>query len=73
MKSNLIPQRIADTLKKFPPFSLLEESNLLSISNEALVRVFVKGDTLWEQGDSPGDRIRFLARGRVEYYWKNED
>ncbi|MCG8525653.1 MAG: DUF294 nucleotidyltransferase-like domain-containing protein, partial [Opitutales bacterium] len=42
-------------------------------SNEALVRVFVKGDTLWEQGDSPGDRIRFLARGRVEYYWKNED
>lgn len=71
--SNVIPQRIADTLKKFPPFSLLDDENVVSIASESNVTVCVNGENIWEQGAKPEDVLRFLARGRVEYHWKHEN
>ncbi|MEQ9824998.1 MAG: DUF294 nucleotidyltransferase-like domain-containing protein [Puniceicoccaceae bacterium] len=71
--SNAIPLRIADTLKKFPPFSLLEEATVLAIAEQATVSVSVKQSVVWEVGQNANDRLLFLARGRVEYHWKHEN
>jgi len=71
--SNVIPLRIAETLKKFPPFSLLEEATVQAIAESATVSVFVKNSEVWEFGQNAGDRLLFLARGRVEYHWKHEN
>ena len=69
---NLIPDRIATALRQFPPFSMFEESAVLELARTAKVQVLTKGDAAWNQGDPPGEEVLFLARGRVEYFLKNE-
>jgi CBS domain-containing protein len=66
--TNLIPDRIADALRRFPPFSMLPEETVTELAAEATVRVCVPGDLVWRHGDPPGDELFFLARGRVEYF-----
>lgn len=67
---NVIPDRIADALRRFPPFSMLPADAVRRLAADATVRVVPAGDTVWTQGDLPGDEVLFLARGRVEYLWK---
>ncbi len=67
-KANRIPARIAEALQKFPPFSMLPAPTVASLAEKAQVRILVKGDHVWEQGDPPSDEVLFLAMGRVEYY-----
>ncbi len=67
-KANRIPMRIAEALQKFPPFSMLPPPTVATLAEKARVKVLVKGDHVWEQGDPPGDEVLFLAIGRVEYY-----
>ncbi|HEX9783176.1 MAG TPA: DUF294 nucleotidyltransferase-like domain-containing protein [Opitutaceae bacterium] len=69
---NVIPRRIADALRQFPPFSMLPPAAVLELASDATVRIVIKGDRLWEQGDSPGDELLFLAQGRIEYVWTVE-
>ncbi len=64
---NVIPNRIADELRRFPPFSMLSADAVRALAREVSVRVLVKGDRVWEQGDRPGNELIFLERGRVEY------
>ena len=66
-ESNLIPDRIATTLRQFPPFSMLPENAILDLAQEAKVRVLVAGEIVWAQGDPPADQLYVLVRGRVEY------
>ena len=66
-ETNLIPDRIAATLRQFPPFSMLPEAAILDLANEARVQVLVAGEKVWQQGDPPGDFLLVLVRGRVEY------
>lgn len=70
---NVIPDRIADALKRFPPFSMLPEEDVAALAKVAEVCVVTKGNTLWKQGEVPVDELMFLARGRVEYFWKTKD
>lgn len=70
---NVIPERIADALRRFPPFSMLPEADVRRLAAEATVQVLVAGDRVWKQGDSPGKELYFLGRGRVEYVWQNEE
>ncbi len=70
---NVIPTRIADALRKFPPFSMLAEADILALAANATVRVMVNGDHLWQQGDRPSNELLFLARGRVEYHWQHDE
>ena len=69
---NAIPDRIADSLHRFPPFSMLEEEVIQSLAREASVKVLVKGEKIWEQNETAGNTLYFLERGRVEYHVKNE-
>lgn len=64
---NAIPDRIADSLHRFPPFSMLEEKVIQSLAQEASVKVLVKGEKVWNQGETAGNTLYFLERGRVEY------
>lgn len=70
---NLIPERIANALRQFPPFSMFEEAAVLELARIASVQVLTKDDPVWKQGDPPGDEVLFLARGRVEYFCQTAD
>lgn len=69
---NVIPDRIAEALGRFPPFSMLPEADVASLAAGAAVWMVPAGEHVWQQGDQPGAEVMFLARGRVEYIWKNE-
>ncbi|QHI70014.1 DUF294 nucleotidyltransferase-like domain-containing protein [Tichowtungia aerotolerans] len=69
---NVIPDRIANALRQFPPFSMFEEDAVRNLARQAMVQVLTEDDAVWEQGDPPGDKVLFLARGRVEYFRNNE-
>ena len=70
---NVIPDRIANALRQFPPFSMFEESAVVELARNAKVQVLTKDDQAWKQGDPPGDEVLFLARGRVEYFYQGND
>ena len=70
---NLIPDRIANALRQFPPFSMFEEAVVQELSRTAKVQVLTKDDPIWKQGDPPGEEVLFLARGRVEYFYQTGD
>jgi len=70
--ANRIPSRIAEALQKFPPFSMLSAETVMQLAEKARVKVLVKGDHVWKQGDPPGDEVLFLAMGRVEYHRAEE-
>jgi len=69
---NVIPARIADALRRFPPFSMLPEADVAALAAEADVSVVPAGDHVWRQGAQPAPEVLFLAQGRVEYIWNNE-
>jgi Predicted signal-transduction protein containing cAMP-binding and CBS domains len=69
---NVIPDRIADALRRFPPFSMFTAAEVAALAAEAEVWVVPSGDTVWKQGERPGADVLFLAQGRVEYIWTNE-
>jgi CBS domain-containing protein len=66
---NVIPGRIAEALRQFPPFSMLAPDDVATLAADATVRIKIKGDRVWEQGASPGEELLFLAQGRIEYVW----
>ncbi len=69
---NVIPDRIAEAMRRFPPFSMLPADAVAALAAEATVRVIPAGDRVWAQGDHPEEVLYFLARGRVEYLWQVE-
>ncbi len=66
-ETNLIPDRIAATLRRFPPFSMLPADAIDALASQASVHVKVAGEKLWAQGDPPGKELYVLVRGRIEY------
>ncbi|HVU32078.1 MAG TPA: DUF294 nucleotidyltransferase-like domain-containing protein [Opitutaceae bacterium] len=69
---NVIPDRIATALRRFPPFSMLPQDAVLQLAGEAYVRAIAAGEFVWRQGDQPAEAVLFVARGRVEYIWEVE-
>lgn len=67
-ETNLIPDRIAATLRQFPPFSMLPAESIDDLAQAAHVRVLVAGEDVWQQGEPPGEDLYVLVRGRVEYH-----
>jgi CBS domain-containing protein len=66
-ETNLIPDRIAATLRRFPPFSMLPHGAIDELASLAHVHVRVAHERVWSQGDPPGTELLVLVRGRVEY------
>ncbi|TRX50881.1 cyclic nucleotide-binding domain-containing protein [Fulvivirga sp. M361] len=65
MAANLIGSRIADFLKKYPPFSYLEENMLSQLSEQAIVRYFGPGDFVFQQGEEKSGYLYVIREGLV--------
>lgn len=72
-ETNLIPDRIAATLRQFPPFSMLPPDSIADLAQSAHVRVLVAGEQVWHQGDPPGEDLDVLVRGRIEYHITSDE
>ncbi|MDP0500689.1 MAG: DUF294 nucleotidyltransferase-like domain-containing protein [Verrucomicrobiota bacterium JB022] len=70
-RANVIPDRIASALGRYPPFTMLPEDVVQRLAEQARVRALVAEEIVWKQGELPQDELYFLARGRVEYHWDN--
>lgn len=70
---NVISDRIATALRRFPPFSMMRLEAVQQLAGDASVRALAAGDFVWRQGDRPRDEVFFVARGRVEYIWQVEE
>ncbi len=70
--NNVIPARIAEAMRRFPPFSMLPFPDVETLATASTVRVLASGEKVWSQGGQPGTELFFLARGRVEYIWQKE-
>lgn len=72
-QKNVIPDRIASALRRFPPFSMIPAAEVEQLASEAFVRALAAGEFAWKQGDQPAQEVLFVARGRVEYIWQIEN
>lgn len=70
--ANVIPDRIAEALRRYPPFSMLPVEDVRQLAQGTRVRAEAAGEVLWSQGDPPSGSVYFLTRGRVEYFWNPE-
>ena len=62
---NLIAERIADFLKKFPPFCNLSLTDLVAISKESLVLHLEKRELLFDVDDPPHSMFYVVKDGAV--------
>ncbi|TXB64890.1 DUF294 nucleotidyltransferase-like domain-containing protein [Phaeodactylibacter luteus] len=65
---NLIPRRVYDFLKQYPPFSLLSEDVLLPIAEQAAVRYVRPGEELFRQGEQPGQSVFIVREGAIQLF-----
>lgn len=63
---NIIPRRVYDFLKGYPPFNLLSEPLLMQVCEQVLVRYCKPDEVLFRQGEEPGSHIYVLREGAIE-------
>jgi len=70
---NAIADRVADFLKKFPPFNMLEHDNLTEIAKEVDIVYLEKGDTIFKK-DTPFNNHFYIVRaGAVNLHHNNNE
>ncbi|WP_053970070.1 DUF294 nucleotidyltransferase-like domain-containing protein [Mangrovimonas sp. ST2L15] len=62
---NTIAERIADFIKRFPPFDLLRKPQLQEISQQVKIIYLEKGETIYKEHDPPQDRFYIIHKGAV--------
>ncbi len=62
---NTIAERIADFLKRYPPFNLLRPKQLLEISSQVRVRYLEKGLVVFNQGDVAHKEFFIVHKGAI--------
>ncbi|UII34692.1 DUF294 nucleotidyltransferase-like domain-containing protein [Fulvivirga ulvae] len=72
MAANTIASRIADFLKKYPPFTSLSKEELYRISSEAVVCHFESGDYVFRQGEAGSGNL-FVVKEGVIHLERQED
>ncbi len=63
--SNVIVNRVAEFLKRFPPFSFLSPEELLSVATAVEIRYLEKGEVLFRQGQSAQAFFFIIKEGSV--------
>ena len=64
--TNSIAARIADFLENYPPFSLLEKSELLQISESITVFYFEAGKMIFRKDEQVHDQFYIVQKGAVD-------
>ncbi|MBV6654307.1 MAG: cyclic nucleotide-binding domain-containing protein [Mameliella sp.] len=70
---NIIPRRVYDFLKAYPPFSLLPEELLLQVSERVVVQYCQPKQEVFHQGDQPGAHIYIVREGAVQLFRETKD
>ena len=65
---NSIAERVADFLKQFPPFNMLEAKSLLKIATQVDIIYLEKGDALFNKGDGFHNHFYLVRNGAVNLY-----
>jgi len=63
--SNVIVNRVADFLQRFPPFSFLNQEDLKITSQAVEIQYLQKGETLFEQGQEAKPNFFILKEGQI--------
>lgn len=62
---NVIVNRVAEFLKRFPPFSFLEKEDLFAVAQQVEIQFLEKGDTLFFQGEPARPHFFVLKEGII--------
>lgn len=62
---NTIAERIADFLKRFPPFDLVKKSDLLEIAKQVTITYLEKGKVIYEKDSPLHDQFYIIHKGAV--------
>ncbi len=62
---NTIAERIADFLKRFPPFDLLKKNQLLEIAVQVTIKYLDKGQIIYNQNDTLHQHFYIIHKGAV--------
>jgi CBS domain-containing protein len=73
MQTFVIRHRVADFLKRYPPFDSLSESDLLDLAGNARVKFHESDEFIFRQGDETVQTIWVIQQGRVELFEGTED
>jgi CBS domain-containing protein len=73
MVSESLKHRIADFLKKYPPFSFLEEDELVRLSALARVQFRKAGEVIFHQGEQPEDVFYVINQGHIHLTIEEEN
>lgn len=66
MAKNTISVRVADFLKKYPPFNVIPQEDLLTLSKEVTIVYLEKGKVLFRSGDTPHSYFYIVKEGAIE-------
>ncbi|GGW41458.1 DUF294 nucleotidyltransferase-like domain-containing protein [Arenibacter certesii] len=69
---NTISHRVADFLKNFPPFNLLNKSDLLTLSEQITIIYKEKGNPVFLENDSPHGHFYVVYKGAIALKKSNE-
>lgn len=72
MQTFVIRHRVADFLKRYPPFDSLSESDLLDLAANARVNFHESDEFIFRQGDHAVQTIWVIQQGRVELLEQTE-
>lgn len=65
---NSIAERVFDFLKKYPPFNILKNDDLLEISKQVSIVYLEKGDTVFKKGDNFNCDFYLVRNGAVTLF-----
>ena len=66
MQTSVIRHRVADFLKRFPPFDSLPESDVLDLAGHGKVKFHESDEYIFRQGDGKMQMVWLIQQGRVE-------
>ncbi|WP_317045335.1 DUF294 nucleotidyltransferase-like domain-containing protein [Formosa algae] len=66
MMKNTIADRVADFIKNFPPFDLLDKDQLLDISKEVKIKYLDKENVIYNINDPLHDQFYMIYKGAVK-------
>lgn len=64
-KANLIHDRVAHFLTKWPPFHLLDSDQLKIVAKSISIRYFDKDETLFKEGEAPDNHFYLVHQGSI--------
>ena len=73
MQTSVIRHRVADFLRRFPPFDALPEQDLLDLAGQGKVKFHESEEYIFRQGDAKMQMVWLIQQGRVELLEESDE